>query len=233
MRRRIDSQAGQTASEYLGILLLVGMVIFALASLPVPGRIAGEVERLVCEIAGGDCSAQAEEPPPDEPEETPEQRRARELGSSEQGEPPPGTPDERARTDSPLPPDGDQCSTAPDVADFPGTDWRLYDFSYACYGHDVCWQNGTYDGEAQTIGSCNEIFEDLMRDHCDRRWTGFGSGTPENACFRVADVYREAVDWAGLKKASEDCPELFTDPESLLTVFDQDYIIDHCRPEPA
>jgi hypothetical protein len=231
----IRDQVGQTHPEYLGLLLLVALVVAA-ATGPV-SAIPERISDLVCEISGGgDCEAQAEEQEsdqsdaseeseePEEPEETPEQREARELGESEFGESPPGTPDERARTTTPPPPGGDQCSMSPDVA---GTgDWILYDFSYACYGHDVCWQNGTLDGERQTIGSCNQIFEDLMREHCDLRWTGFGSGAPENACFAAASAYREAVDIAGLAKAREDCPWLFY----AGVLLSPDYVLHHCRP---
>ena len=59
-----------------------------------------------------------------------------------------------------------------------------------------------------TIGACNDEFRRRMRDHCDRRNTGFGSGYRENLCLDAADTYFAAVAAAGIAKAVHDCPRL-------------------------
>jgi Flp pilus assembly pilin Flp len=46
-------QRGQTAAEYMGVLLLVSVIIAALVASPVGGWIADGVEKIVQEIAGG------------------------------------------------------------------------------------------------------------------------------------------------------------------------------------
>lgn len=186
------------ASEYLGTLVVASAVVAALATTHVGQAISGEASRVVCQIAAADCPAQAAETPPGDGL-TDEQRRARDLGPSELGEPAPGTPEERIHTRTPPPPGGDQCSSSPDTFQVPGVG-RLYDFSYACYGHDLCWQNGTYGGVPRDLFECNRIFLASMRDHCDRRHTGFGSGLLENRCFEIAEVYFAAVQAAALAK---------------------------------
>lgn len=54
----LEREDGQTAAEYLGGLLVVALIIALLASGGVGSTIAGEVERLVCEIGGGECGEQ-------------------------------------------------------------------------------------------------------------------------------------------------------------------------------
>ena len=107
--------------------------------------------------------------------------------SSASAIPLPGTSAERANTTTPLPPDGDQCSYSPD------TIAGLVDFSYSCYGHDLCWQNNSYDGVPQSESDCNQIFLDNMRQECDEQNTGFGSSIPEAACKGFAEDYYDAV----------------------------------------
>jgi len=63
LRRRLASDRGQTSSEYVGMLLLVGTIIAALVMTGLPGRIAQETSDIVCRIAGGACDA----PDSDEP----------------------------------------------------------------------------------------------------------------------------------------------------------------------
>jgi NADH:ubiquinone oxidoreductase subunit 3 (subunit A) len=48
---RLRSQAGQVASEYLGVLLLVAVVVAALLATQLHTQIAVEVERAICKIA--------------------------------------------------------------------------------------------------------------------------------------------------------------------------------------
>lgn len=103
--------------------------------------------------------------------------------ASAQAIPLPGTPAERANTTTPLPPGGDQCSYSPD------TIAGIVDFSYSCYGHDLCWQNNSYNGAPQTESSCNQIFLDNMRQECDEQNTGFGSSIPEQVCRVAAEDY--------------------------------------------
>ena len=55
--RRLRGQAGQTAAELVGMLLLVALVIGALATSSVPSAIAGGVEDAICDISGGECGA--------------------------------------------------------------------------------------------------------------------------------------------------------------------------------
>jgi Flp pilus assembly pilin Flp len=50
---RAKEQRGQTAAEYMGVLLLVSVIIAALVASPVGGWIADGVEKIVQEIAGG------------------------------------------------------------------------------------------------------------------------------------------------------------------------------------
>jgi hypothetical protein len=66
MRRRLCAQAGQTAAEYMGVLLVVSVIIAAVATTQVGRQIREEMSRIVCEIFGGDCGEpeQSEGAPP-------------------------------------------------------------------------------------------------------------------------------------------------------------------------
>jgi hypothetical protein len=55
MRSRLRAQAGQTAAEYMGVLLVVSVIIAAVATTQVGTQIREEMSRIVCEIFGGDC----------------------------------------------------------------------------------------------------------------------------------------------------------------------------------
>lgn len=50
---RAAEQRGQTAAEYMGVLLLVGVVIFALIQSPIPDTIAKAVDRIITDISTG------------------------------------------------------------------------------------------------------------------------------------------------------------------------------------
>jgi hypothetical protein len=65
MRRRLCAQAGQTAAEYLGGLLIVSVIIAALSTTSVGTQITAEMKRIVCEITGGDCGEPPEDMPPE------------------------------------------------------------------------------------------------------------------------------------------------------------------------
>ena len=53
LRHRITDQRGQTAAEYMGILLFVAVVIGALIASDVDGEIATPAKAMVGKIAGG------------------------------------------------------------------------------------------------------------------------------------------------------------------------------------
>jgi hypothetical protein len=55
MRERARSQAGQTAPEMTGLMLLVALVIAALVFTGIPQTIANRTGELICQIAGGNC----------------------------------------------------------------------------------------------------------------------------------------------------------------------------------
>jgi phospholipase A2-like protein len=212
MSGRAASTAGQATIEYLAIAAGVVALAAALATVtPSLGdRVTGAFACVIDRVGhgGGACGSQsasagsAEAAQPDDDDElTERQRAARDLQPGRYDDVP-GTAQERINTSTPPPAAGDQCTLSPDK--LPG----LYDFSYACYAHDLCWQNGSIGGTPMTIGACNDEFRRRMRDHCDRRNTGFGSGVRENACFDVADTYFAAVSAAGIAKAVRDCPQL-------------------------
>lgn len=57
-RIALRDQRGQTAPEYMGMLLLVSLLVAALFTSGIGGSIAGQVEMLICRIAGGEnCAA--------------------------------------------------------------------------------------------------------------------------------------------------------------------------------
>lgn len=57
-REGFRGERGGISAEYMGMLLLAAAIVFALISAPVGERIARHVERLICEIAGGEnCEA--------------------------------------------------------------------------------------------------------------------------------------------------------------------------------
>src|SRR5829696_8157359 len=62
---RLRGEQGQTGAEMVGVLLLVGLIVGAIASSGIPDTIAKHTAHLICRIAGGDC--EAAEPPGSEP----------------------------------------------------------------------------------------------------------------------------------------------------------------------
>lgn len=97
-----------------------------------------------------------------------------------------GTPAERRNTTTPLPPGGDQCSLgAPDYV------WSLYDFSWACYAHDACYQNHQLNGRKRSRLDCDDIMLAKMRAECDSR---HGRFNPKRyMCRNAAGKYYAAV----------------------------------------
>jgi hypothetical protein len=55
----LAAERGQTAAEYMGVLLLVALIAGAIAVSGAGARIAGEMAELICRAAGQDCSQQA------------------------------------------------------------------------------------------------------------------------------------------------------------------------------
>jgi len=53
LRNRVTDQSGQTAAEYMGILLVVAVIIGALIAADVDGKIADAANTMVDKIAGG------------------------------------------------------------------------------------------------------------------------------------------------------------------------------------
>jgi hypothetical protein len=53
----LRGQRGQTAAEYMGILLLVAAMIAAIFTLDLPSKLRHEVNAAVCQIIGGDCDS--------------------------------------------------------------------------------------------------------------------------------------------------------------------------------
>jgi hypothetical protein len=143
MSGRAASAAGQATIEYLAIAAGVVALAAALATVtPSLGeRVTGAFACVIDRVGGGACggqsgagSAKAAEPVDDGLTER--QRAARDLQPGLYDDVP-GTAQERIATSAPPPPGGDQCTLSPDKV--PG----LCDFSYACYAHDLCWQNGS------------------------------------------------------------------------------------------
>jgi hypothetical protein len=59
VRARAQSRSGQTAAEYLGVLLVVAALVAAVAGSGLGHRLGGWLSRQVCAIGGGDCAAPA------------------------------------------------------------------------------------------------------------------------------------------------------------------------------
>jgi hypothetical protein len=53
LRNRLEQERGQTAAEYMGILLVVAVIIGALIAADVDGKIAEAANKMVDKISGG------------------------------------------------------------------------------------------------------------------------------------------------------------------------------------
>ena len=53
LRNRVADQSGQTAAEYMGILLVVAVIIGALIAADVDGKIADAAKGMIDKISGG------------------------------------------------------------------------------------------------------------------------------------------------------------------------------------
>ena len=63
MRSRLCAQTGQTAAEYMGLLLVISVIIAAVATTTVGTQIQEDMLCIVCEIFGGPTAAIPTEPP--------------------------------------------------------------------------------------------------------------------------------------------------------------------------
>ena len=97
-----------------------------------------------------------------------------------------GTAAELANTSTPLPPNGDQCSLfSPDSIS------GLYEFSWACHAHDVCYQNHQLNGRDRTRVECDEIMVAKMVAECRARHSW--RNRKRYVCFAAAERYFWAV----------------------------------------
>jgi hypothetical protein len=55
----LRGERGQTAAEYLGVLLIVLAIISAVATTSIGGEIGARMQALVCKIAGTECEGEA------------------------------------------------------------------------------------------------------------------------------------------------------------------------------
>src|SRR4051794_32270519 len=60
MLRRLRSQTGQTASEYMGVLFVVAALVAAGVASGIAPKVGQRTKELICQIAGLDCSAETE-----------------------------------------------------------------------------------------------------------------------------------------------------------------------------
>jgi hypothetical protein len=51
--QRVKDPKGQTGAEYMGILLIVSLIIAALFTAGIGGKIAGGIKNLIADIGGG------------------------------------------------------------------------------------------------------------------------------------------------------------------------------------
>lgn len=168
--RTARDQRGQVSAEYLGVLVLVGLVVAALFLSGLPGRIAGGIEAALCRIAGGDRCGQVADPPPRAPEPPP----------TESGRAPRAIHDAGCRGEGELPGDllretgGDPVGD-PDANEAYTNIGRTYDYFAETFGRD------SYDDEgAQIIASIN---------FCEK------AGTPVSNAYWDGDQIRFGEDW--------------------------------------
>lgn len=64
MRARVTAQRGQTAIEYLGLVLVVAAIVGALATSGLGERIVGGISDVICRVSGGDCAGTPAAGPP-------------------------------------------------------------------------------------------------------------------------------------------------------------------------
>jgi len=150
-------ERGQTAAEYMGVLLLVAAIVVALASFGLPERVGDGIERALCRIVDADCGRRDAAPPPD-PGALVDRYTTAPL-------------DEflayhaSAERDSRLDYSTDGCS-APVI----GSTGVSFDFTQACLRHDFGYRNykalDRFEAEKARV---DRQFLDDMLAHCATR----------------------------------------------------------------
>ena len=166
--RFLARNAGQTAAEYLGILLVVSVVVAAIASSAIGIDIARRVSELVCEIGGGtDCGAHAREAVRPQVRDYENQHGDRQVFDANDGSDVPG---ERVRVNGDGPTGDPEADAAHDNFG------RIYDYYMDNFGRDSYDDNG-----APLIATIDyrrnpdEPFRNAYWDP-DRRQMVFGDG---------------------------------------------------------
>ena len=59
LRRRLRDDAGQTATEYVGMLLIVSVIVAAVFTSGLAGEISRAAQSAICAIGGGSCEPAA------------------------------------------------------------------------------------------------------------------------------------------------------------------------------
>ena len=132
--RFLARNAGQTAAEYLGVLLVVSVVIAAIASSAIGIDIARRVSELVCEIGGGsDCGAHAREAVRPQVRDYENQHGDRQVFDANDGSDVPG---ERVRVNGDGPTGDPEADAAHDNFG------RIYDYYMDNFGRDSYDDNG-------------------------------------------------------------------------------------------
>lgn len=168
--RRASGQAGQTAAEYLGLLLLAAVVVVVLAGSSVGERLGCETKAAIERVAGGDGAACGAS---DARRATARDTRP-EVARAAGG-------DRREKRAKPLPPNWkpNGCSRVPDSGPY-------FDFESVCNGHDKCY------AQQRGFHFCNDGFKKAMYRHCKTR-----SGAAGSFCRRTADTYYTGVEVGG------------------------------------
>jgi Flp pilus assembly pilin Flp len=65
-KRRVSDERGQTAAEYMGVLLLIGVIIAILVTSGIPGLIRDSIADIVRDISGGNNPRGEGAPPPNQ-----------------------------------------------------------------------------------------------------------------------------------------------------------------------
>ncbi len=178
------SQRGQTAVEYLGILLAVAAILAVLLT-AAPGIGVAVAERIGCVIQFSDCATPG---PAAAPALTPEQIRAQriELLDRYQAVSLQEFLDEKRSPgrDERMDWSDDGCS-APVV----GSTGASFDFTAACERHDYGYRNSKdLDVFADRKAAIDARFYEDMRDHCATR-----SVLLRGSCYRWAATFYAGV----------------------------------------
>lgn len=156
--RELRTQAGQTAAEYLGLLLVVAAIVAALATSSVPESIASGVRDAICRIVGTEGCGPAPEARVADPGELTDRYSRAPLEEFLAYR-------DSADRDPRLDFSTDGCS-APVV----GSTGISFDFTDACLRHDFGYRNykalGRFNAEKERVD--RRFYEDMVA-HCRTR----------------------------------------------------------------